>query len=237
MNQDCANEVLLFSISLDAKESLDWGDPPWHTAAVVRHLVQHQWGLDLSQTAMVRTATGKPHFPETNIHFSISHSLDKRLVALSRGGPLGVDVECLQKPALFFERLAQRFLDPREQAFLQALDAQSRHSLWVLREALCKCTGRSIWQGLTNLTLSGQSGLQTLNVLYREDPWNPEGLQWRLGQWQGVPWALAMMAKPPFHLVTRKAVFHLEETTPWIEMGSEPGFALTSCGSLEADSV
>lgn len=93
---------------------------------------------------------GKPYFPESPLHFSISHTKHRVFCALS-DRPIGIDAEELTRqvnPAL-----ARKILSEPEYAqYAQAAD-QNRALLtfWVLKEAEAKCTGLGL-QGYPNQT-------------------------------------------------------------------------------------
>ncbi len=86
---------------------------------------------------------GKPYFPGSPWHFSISHTPHRVMVALATC-PVGLDCEELERKVP--EKLAGRILSPEELAQYQAAPDKNRAllTLWVLKEAAAKCTGRGI---------------------------------------------------------------------------------------------
>ncbi len=86
---------------------------------------------------------GKPYFPGSPWHFSISHTAHFVWVALSTC-PVGLDCEELERKVP--EKLAGRVLSPEELAQYEAAPDKNRALLtfWVLKEANAKCTGRGI---------------------------------------------------------------------------------------------
>jgi 4'-phosphopantetheinyl transferase len=90
------------------------------------------------------TREGKPDFEERpgGLHFNVSHSGMTGLVALRRGGPVGVDVEVVREvadPA----GVARRFFQQEEVAALEKLGYSSRAFLgvWTRKEAVVKALG------------------------------------------------------------------------------------------------
>lgn len=101
---------------------------------------------------------GKPSLAaHPELHFNLAHSGDLALIAVSRLGPLGVDVEHLRdfKDA---EAIANRFFSTGESAGLHALPAELRTAaffhLWTRKEAWLKATGEGIGNSLREVEVS-----------------------------------------------------------------------------------
>ena len=81
------------------------------------------------------------------LRFSVTHSKDRVLYALTRGGEIGVDVEQF-RPGLDWRGLAERFFAPAEARELRhARPAAGRagfYGLWTLKEAMAKADGASL---------------------------------------------------------------------------------------------
>ena len=89
------------------------------------------------------TERGKPYFPGSDLHFSISHSKGHVFCALSHS-PIGIDAEEADRP--ISSALAEKILSPGEYAQWQRA-ADPRKALltfWVLKEARAKCTGEGL---------------------------------------------------------------------------------------------
>jgi 4'-phosphopantetheinyl transferase len=94
------------------------------------------------------TPYGKPWLADpaaaAGIHFSLSHSRDVVLVALSRSCEIGVDVEYI-RPLAELEALVGSVCSARERAGLAGLPAAHRplafFKLWTLKEAFTKAIG------------------------------------------------------------------------------------------------
>lgn len=87
------------------------------------------------------TERGKPYFPNSDWHFSISHTKNHVFCALSEK-PVGIDAEETDRNANL--RLADKILSPTEKARLDA-SADKRAALlrlWVLKESYAKLCGR-----------------------------------------------------------------------------------------------
>ncbi len=99
-------------------------------------------------------AQGKPYVKgDTRLHFNLSHSGDLALLALSRRGPIGIDIE-IERARRPFRRLANRFFAAPEAAWFEATPAgrqrQAFYRMWTLKEAYLKAIG-------TGLTLSSRA--------------------------------------------------------------------------------
>ena len=93
---------------------------------------------------------GKPYFPGSPWHFSISHTKGHVFCALA-DTPVGIDAEeCTRQIDL---RLAEKILSPTERAEYDAAEDKRRALLtfWVLKEAAAKLTGLGL-QGYPNHT-------------------------------------------------------------------------------------
>jgi phosphopantetheinyl transferase len=91
-----------------------------------------------------RAEGGKPFFLHAPFSFSLSHSGDLALCALS-GRPVGADVELVRPRRAGFPRYA---LSDREFAWFQDRGGQWEdfYTLWTLKEAKVKCTGEGLRQ-------------------------------------------------------------------------------------------
>jgi 4'-phosphopantetheinyl transferase len=91
------------------------------------------------------------------IHFNLAHSGDLALLAVTRVGAIGVDVECI-RPVKDVEDLVTRFFSPRENELFQKLATEEKpgafFNLWTRKEALLKATGLGIAGGLNRVEVS-----------------------------------------------------------------------------------
>lgn len=101
---------------------------------------------------------GKPSLePATGVEFNLSHSGQRAVIAVTRGQPLGVDIE-LHDPKVHVKDLAERFFAPAEAQELLEQESSSQlrafYRLWVLKEAFIKGTGEGLSFGLSNFIVS-----------------------------------------------------------------------------------
>lgn len=84
---------------------------------------------------------GKPSLKGTSTNISISHSADFATVFISEKN-IGIDVEQTTRN---IDRVAKRFLHPKEQEFISTLEKQQEANIlfWAAKEAIFKCTEES----------------------------------------------------------------------------------------------
>lgn len=129
--------------------------------AALRHLLAAYLARGAANLRFTYGSHGKPalDFPvgRDPLCFNISHSGDLALAAVSRRGPLGVDVEHI-RPVKDADDLVARFFSERENALYRELPSEQRpeafFNLWTRKEALLKATGEGISGGLNRVEVS-----------------------------------------------------------------------------------
>lgn len=111
-------------------------------------LYRQQTGEPLPQIGV--TDRGKPYFPHSPLHFSISHTKKHAFCVLS-SRKVGIDAEELDRKVNL--RLAEKILSPSEKAQFDLAEDRARALLtfWVLKEAAAKLTGEGL-RGYPNQT-------------------------------------------------------------------------------------
>lgn len=106
--------------------------------ALLAALYREETGHELPPIAV--KAGGKPYFPGSDWHFSISHTPRHAFCALSRR-EIGIDAEELDRNVKL--ALAEKILSPGERVQFDAAPDKRRALLtfWVLKEAQVKRTG------------------------------------------------------------------------------------------------
>lgn len=96
------------------------------------------------------TERGKPYFPDSPWHFSISHTKAHAFCVLS-DSPIGIDAEETDRNMNL--ALAEKILSPAEKVRFDAATDKRRALLtfWVLKEAAAKCSGEGL-RGYPNHT-------------------------------------------------------------------------------------
>jgi len=113
---------------------------------MLRLLLSRYLGDDPADIAFTQTRLGKPMLARESgerIFFSLSHSEDLVLVALSPSWEIGVDLEFMR--ALQVDRLLPLCAAPAEREELERLPARRKRrrffELWTRKEALAKAVG------------------------------------------------------------------------------------------------
>jgi 4'-phosphopantetheinyl transferase len=137
------------------------GRPRDHFAigrACLRILLGNERRTDPSTIAITKGPHGKPEALGAGIAFNVAHSNDTILIALSRNGPLGVDVEYLD-PATDIMEVSQANFTENESASLSAIsnpDARLRtfYTYWTRKEAITKADGRGLLLPLNSFDIA-----------------------------------------------------------------------------------
>lgn len=111
------------------------------------------------------STNGKPSFAigfaHGGIHFNLAHSEDVALIAVTRIGQVGVDVECV-RALKDMDHLVARFFSARENELFQKVPVNEKpaafFNLWTRKEALLKATGEGITRSLSLVEVSFLAG-------------------------------------------------------------------------------
>jgi 4'-phosphopantetheinyl transferase len=116
--------------------------------ALVRTVLSGYVDVDPRAWSFRTNAYGRPQIAEPRsargLRFSLAHTHGLVACAVTRGGPIGIDVENLTRSAPAMA-IAERFFAPAEAATLRALSPADRHrrflEYWTLKEAYAKARG------------------------------------------------------------------------------------------------
>jgi 4'-phosphopantetheinyl transferase len=115
---------------------------------------------------------GKPRLADasTGVQFSLAHSGDHVLVAMTRAGPVGVDVEQL-KPMTDYRRLHRTTLTADEAVALRAAGGRPLDFLrtWVRKEAVTKAVGTGVATPFDSFAVTAPAKPATL-LTWPDDP-------------------------------------------------------------------
>ena len=155
--------------------------------------------LDVSneQLAFISTEHGKPtaqvNGRPTAVSFNVSHSGRHGLVALAPRGRVGVDVE-ERSTCYGIDGLGETVLGPQELTELQAARGADKvrlfFTLWTLKEALVKATGRGLScdVSLFEIPAAMRRGKPSGTFRFRHTP----NLRWRLHNLGNAAYAAAV---------------------------------------------
>lgn len=108
---------------------------------------------------LYKDESGKLHFQEEGEYLSVSHSGEYVALMVSKK-PAGVDLQKYQDKII---RIADRFLNPNEKAWLHSIDAWNVQTLctcWCIKEAVYKANGQKGVQFAQQILLHFESGLE-----------------------------------------------------------------------------
>lgn len=172
--------------------------------AGLRAILAMYLGRDPRAIELTAGAFGKPRVADPpGIEFNLAHSGDVALVAVTRGRPVGVDVERMRR-GIPYERLAERFFAPSEAAALRRLPPAVRSAgffaCWTRKEAWLKASGQGLERGLPSalprFSVSVEPDPVTVAVTLSGGP--DEGRRWSLVDLQvGAGYVGAMAVRGP----------------------------------------
>lgn len=118
------------------------------TRACLRLLLSSFVSCAAADIRLVCNRYGKPKIAEPSwaaaTHFNVSHSGDFAAIAITRTGPIGVDIEQV-KPDLVSKQLAGTVLDESEISWLAQHSPEQRNGafyrLWTIKESVLKAVG------------------------------------------------------------------------------------------------
>ena len=119
-------------------------------------------GQDPARLLFGLGAQGKPFLQDGTVDFNLSHSRDLAVLAISQMGPLGIDVEFIDRQA-DIAGLAQSCMTAAEAGVLAALPEPERQArffaYWTAKEARMKMTGEGMSLPPRQITLDLRDGL------------------------------------------------------------------------------
>lgn len=131
---------------------------------LLRFLLSKQLGLPAQSIPIQISAKGKPFLETSNkpLYFNISHSHQALVLALSRHGKIGVDIEA-DREQINIQGLAERILCEQELRSFKALSETRQRAAffryWVLKESFVKMKGDGISYGLGKIHFDETCGL------------------------------------------------------------------------------
>lgn len=166
---------------------------------VLRGILSRYLEQPPSEIDFRRGQFGKPEvngdFVHGNLQFSVSHSGDLALYAVTRACPIGVDVEHI-RPLPQFDEIASRFFSANEREMLIALRPEQRSegffACWTRKEAFLKATGEGIGKDLAEVevTLAPWDEPAFLSIKCE----SPARAEWQLRSFSPAPGYLAALA-------------------------------------------
>jgi 4'-phosphopantetheinyl transferase len=127
--------------------------------SALRRILAAELGAAAHELVFEEGPHGKPRVGGAHagaLHFNVSHSAERALIAVCRAAPVGVDIERM-RPLDKLAGLAEHTLSPRELERWLALPEERRqrefYRHWTLKEAILKACGAGITQALKEIEL------------------------------------------------------------------------------------
>jgi phosphopantetheinyl transferase len=130
--------------------TLDSGDSATARSAA-RHILAGLLGVTSSAVELYDTPKGKPLLRnDESLHFSISHSHDVSMIAVTRVAAVGVDIEQL-RAVPNAEAILKRFFTHEEISAILTDDHRDLRFIeaWTRAESRVKVRGASVWEAAT----------------------------------------------------------------------------------------
>lgn len=136
--------------------------------ARLRTLLGKHLGLDPATLVFVQNAFGKPRLADhPSVHFSLSHSSDQAVLAVSEQREVGIDIERVRP--LDHLDLARRYFHPNEVAAIEGARPPQEQLLaffciWTFKEAVVKAIGKGLSMPLDTFEVSIATSPPTMVV-------------------------------------------------------------------------
>jgi 4'-phosphopantetheinyl transferase len=123
-----------------------------------RILAKYAGVVDPADLVFTRSRHGKPRLiaPTTDLHFSLSHSGDRCILAVRFGQRLGVDLERMDDLPCTLE-IARRYFTVTETQMLARLPSGARSNyffaMWSRKEAIVKAMGATLVRSLSRIEI------------------------------------------------------------------------------------
>lgn len=112
-------------------------------------------GIKKEQIEFALTERGKPYAVNCNVNFSISHSGDYAVCAVS-DNEIGIDIEKIRPVNA---RTSERFACPDELDYINS-EENGFFKIWTLKEAYFKCIGTGLGADIKNVSFKiGENGI------------------------------------------------------------------------------
>lgn len=132
--------------------------------STLKKFLSEKIGLDLDHVVLEQSPLGKlscSMFP--NLHFSVAHTNDAFVLAFYAQGAVGVDIESVQRDMEMDKLISLVFSQGEKQQFESISDFHEQRAYllatWTKKEALTKCLGRTLQQGMTGFEFMGDQAL------------------------------------------------------------------------------
>ena len=173
--------------------------------AMVRRLCANRLGVEAAAIILGQATTGKPYIAspldaqDQHVEFNVAHSGDCVIIALSKGQPVGVDVELLESSRFAsFDTISLLAFSEAERAALSAAVqdqlAATFYRIWVRKEAVIKAEGCGIGGPLQSFSVARKHAgqLKWIDIVY----FTASGRIWKVEEFTPAANHFAALAVP-----------------------------------------
>ena len=159
-----------------------------------------------------------------DLDFNLSHDGPEAVLAVARGSALGIDMTALDRAEAVL-RISRRFFSDAERREIEGLreeNALGALKLWALKESIVKAGGNTVWQGLSDVSLSIADG----RIVWKSTPPGSVEADWNLALGYHRERYLLALAQRTEPATPGQQVVHpeIQCRVLGIEMGEEEGF-------------
>lgn len=142
---------------------------------ILKEILGKDVALQPAKILIGKTEKGKPFLVNRNIPFNYSHSENYFMIALSKNGQIGVDIQIPKKLKYSYP---QMIFSPREKKVYEEIKEEVRrreffYQVWTSKEAFVKATGDGITVNLNEIELFRNGELiQESSMIYNKINYN-----------------------------------------------------------------
>lgn len=172
-------------------------------SVVGRYIGRHRSAVPIDRTCHhCGEPHGRPRVAHSHLEVSISHSDEAVAVAVTRAGPVGIDIEAVA--AREWEGLVSSVCAPVEKEFVRTI--RDFYAFWTRKEAVLKATGQGLRTPMTDVVVTPPEAAPLLLALGDNAP--PPSRMAEVEVPDGYTGATAVLTADPvnFNVVDARAI-------------------------------
>ncbi len=118
-----------------------------------RQMIADKCGIPSESIVFERNENGKPYAVNTDVFFSVSHSADTVVCAVSEN-EIGIDIEKIKNIRL---KVAEKFATESEIRYI-GTDVRRFFEIWTLKESFFKCKGSGLGADIKSVSFDVTDG-------------------------------------------------------------------------------
>jgi len=129
---------------------------------MLRYLLGVSLGTPPGSLIFAAGERGKPYLRGIGLHFNLSHSEDRAVLAVSRQASIGIDIECFHR-RVDIDGLSRRCFCESEIAMFAGMSEEEKQRaffrVWTAKEARMKATGEGFYLDPRRIEVAFENGL------------------------------------------------------------------------------